>query len=65
MACKHVNYYGTTVGCVCRDCGEILKTRPDPVKDPEPVETPAADPEIEAPAKKAAPAKKTKGRTRK
>ena len=70
MACNHKNFYGTTVGFVCRDCGAILPERPTAAPaDPEPakIEEPAADPEpVKAPVKKA-PAKKTttKGRAKK
>ena len=60
MACKHSNYYGTTVGFVCRDCGAILPERPTAAPaDPEPA------PIKKTPAPKKAPAKKTTGRAKK
>jgi len=69
MACKHSNYYGTTVGFVCRDCGVILPERPTAAPaDPEPVKTETpAEPEpapIKKTAPKKAPAKKTTTRGR-
>ena len=66
MACNHKNYYGTSVGFVCRDCGAILPERPTGIADPELVkaEEPAAEIEKKEPAKKA-PAKKTTGRAKK
>lgn len=71
MACKHSNYYGTTVGFVCRDCGAILSERPTAAPaDPEPVKTetpaePEPAPIKKTPASKKAPAKKTTGRAKK